>query len=613
MTGRRPHQSRYPPIGDYGFLSDCHSAALVSTVGSIDWCCMPRMDSASAFGRLLDWDDGGYCQIAPTGEGFKSSRQYLGESLVIATTFHADGGEVRLLDCFTMTEGGAQQPRRQLLRIVEGVRGSVECRVRVEPRFDYAGVRPWVRRHGERLFSAVGGNDALVLSCDADLELAGRHDLDAVFRASASTRTRLSVVWVAPEDLERGALDVPSSEELDHRLDETLAWWEAWAGRLRYEGGADPAVRRSAVVLKGLMNAPTGAVAAAPTTSLPEAIGAERNWDYRCSWIRDSQFTVRSLGELGCDAEADAFRRFVERSAAGNAESLQIMYGLGGERRLTEILIDALEGYRQSQPVRVGNAASGQLQLDVYGYLLDLAWRWHRRGRSPDDDYWRFLVSLVDAAAEKAASPDCGIWEVRGEPQHFVHSKVMCWSALDRGLRLAEECLRRAPVRRWEKARDTIRRSVETNGYDAKRGVFVRAFGSAELDASLLLLPAFDFVAYDDERMVRTTDAIRTELNDDGLVRRYRSEDGLGGTEGTFVACTFWLVECLARQGRHPEAVEAFNQAVATGNELGLFSEEYDAKHRRLLGNFPQGLTHLSHIAAAVALGDISAAGAGTA
>ena len=600
-------ENAYPPIGDYAFLSDCHSAALVSTVGSVDWCCMPRTDSASVFGRLLDWDRGGYCQIAPTDADFESSREYVGDSLVLATTFHAEAGEIRLLDCFTMTEDGAQQPRRQLLRVVEGVQGNVECKLQVAARFDYAGVRPWLRRHSDGLFTAVGGNDALVVSCDAGLEVREVHDLEVVVDVSAGSRTRLSLTWTPPEDIDSGSLVAPSGDELDARLEETLGWWEEWSGRAGSDDVADPAVRRSAIVLKGLVNAPTGAVAAAPTTSLPEAVGAERNWDYRYCWIRDSQFTVRSLAQLGREAEADGLRRFIERSAAGNAESLQILYGLGGERRLTEIQLDHLDGYRHSRPVRVGNGASDQLQLDVYGYLLDLAWRWHRRGRSPDDDYWRFLLSLVDAAAEKVTSPDCGIWEVRGKPQHFVHSKVMCWAALDRGLRLAEECLRQAPSARWKKARDAIRQSVEDDGYDEDRGIFVRTLGGTELDASLLLLPAFDFVAYDDDRMVRTTEAVRAELDEGGLIRRYRAHDGLGGAEGVFIACTFWLAECLAYQGRRADAVDVFDRAVATGNDLGLFPEEYDPKQRQLLGNFPQGLTHLSHIAAAVALAETAA------
>jgi GH15 family glucan-1,4-alpha-glucosidase len=340
-------------------------------------------------------------------------------------------------------------------------------------------------------------------------------------------------------------------------------------------------------------------VAAAPTTSLPEVPGGGMNWDYRYAWIRDSFFSVRSLAEVGFEAEADRFRRFIERSAAGSAESLQLMYGLGGERRLTEEKLDYLEGYRGARPVRVGNAAAGQLQLDMYGELLELSWRWHRRGNSPDDDYWRFLLELVDAAAERWSEPDQGIWEMRGDPQHFVHSKVMCWASLDKGLRLAEECMRKAPERRWKKARGEIREAVEDEGYDEDRGVFTQTFGGKDLDAALLLLPRMAFIDYSDGRMLRTTDAIREDLDDDGLLKRYRSEDT---REGAFLACSFWLAECLAHQGRTEDAGAVFDRTLATANDLDLYSEEYDTEARELLGNFPQGLTHLSHISAAVAL-----------
>jgi GH15 family glucan-1,4-alpha-glucosidase len=342
---------------------------------------------------------------------------------------------------------------------------------------------------------------------------------------------------------------------------------------------------------------------AAATTSLPEAIGHSRNWDYRYSWIRDAQFTVRSLGELGFEKEADGFRRFVERSAAGSVDNLQIMFGVGGERRLVELELSHLEGYRCSKPVRVGNAAAEQLQLDVYGYLLDLAWQWHQLGSSPDDDYWRFLFGLVEAAAERWEDPDSGIWEMRGEPRHFVHSKAMCWVAVERGLRLADECMRRAPTKKWRAALDGIRAAVDENGWDAKRKTFVQSFGSPSVDASLLLLPSFGFIAYDDERMVATTDAVRTELDEGGgLLRRYRGDDGLDGEEGVFLACSFWLVECLAQQGRMDEARQVFDRATATANDLGLFSEEFDVATGELLGNFPQGISHFSHIAAAMAL-----------
>jgi len=592
-------RTRYPAIGDYAVIGDCHSAALVSRQGSIDWCCMPRLDAASVFGRLLDWDHGGHYVICPVDD-YETSRSYLEGTLVLETVFRAASGEARVLDCFTMREGGRDQPHHQLLRVVEGVRGTVDLELGFAPRFDYGGVKPWLRQGAKGVFTSVGGNDGLVCTSDVDLEPIDSHDLGACFTVRPGQRVRISLQSLRPEQLD-GFPQPVGPEELDGRLDETVAWWTTWTNQISFDGPDAPGVHASAVVLKALTNAPTGAIAAAVTTSLPEVPGGERNWDYRYSWIRDSNFTVRALADIGCVAEAAAFRRFIERSAAGNSESLQIMYGIGGERRLTEIELD-LDGYRGSRPVRVGNEAAGQTQLDVYGEILDLAWRWHRRGHSVDDDYWRFLSSLVDAAAEAWMHPDNGMWEWRGEPRHFVQSKAMCWVAVDRGLRLAEECLRSAPKRRWESARREIRAHIEKHGYHRRERIFVRAYDSDELDASLLLLPVFGFVDWSDERMVRTTDAIRERLDDNGLIRRYTDDDGLPGREGAFLACSFWLVECLAHQGRVQEARAAFDRAVSTSNDLGLFSEEFDTGAGEMLGNFPQGLTHLSHIAAAAAL-----------
>jgi GH15 family glucan-1,4-alpha-glucosidase len=594
----------YPPIGDYALIGDCHSTALVSRAGSMDWACIPRFDAGSCFARILDWDRGGYCSITPTGKHDVPLRSYVDNTLVLRTTFRAKGGEAVLYDCLTMRRGGSQRPRRQLLRVVEGTRGRIELNLRIAPRFDYGEVKAWIRHHGPRLYSAVGGSDGLVISGDAELVPDGEHDLEATFTIRPGERVRLSILSVDPADIDPRVPEPSPPEELDHRLDETVKWWQRWSRKGRLDSPDGAGALRSAVVLKALTNGPTGAVVAAATTSLPEAIGAGRNWDYRYSWIRDAQFTVRSLGELGFEAEADGFRRFVERTAAGSAENLQIMFGVGGERRLAELELEHLEGYRRSAPVRLGNAAAEQLQLDVYGYLLELAWQWHERGSSPDDDYWRFLLSLVDAAAERWQEPDSGIWEMRGKGRHFVHSKAMCWVAIDRGLRLAEEGMRRAPTRRWKQARDEIREAVETKGWDKKRKTFVQRFGSPELDASLLLLPSFDFIPYGDERMISTTDAVRAELDEDGdgLLRRYRGDDGLEGDEGVFVACSFWLVECLARQGRLDEARSVFDRAIATANDLGLFAEEYDVAKSELLGNFPQGISHFSHVAAAVAL-----------
>lgn len=600
VTGRRPADP-YPPIADYALIGDCHTAALVSRSGSIDWCCMPRFDSGSCFGRLLHWDGGGHCSIEPVRPTYAATRRYREGTLILETTFRAGSAEVRLIDCFTMRRGGATQPFRQILRVVEGVRGRMDLMAVVSPRFDYGQCRPWIRRHGDRFYSALCGNDALLISSDAGIEPGPDHDLRARIAVREGDRVRLSIQFVSPERTDPSPQSPPSPAELDRRLLETERWWSRWSGKARLGGAFGQPAVRSAVVLKALTHAPTGAMVAAPTMSLPEVIGADANWDYRFSWVRDSSFAARSLADLGFEAEADGFRRFVERSSAGEADELQIVFGVGGERRLEELRLAELEGYRGSRPVRVGNAAAKQVQLDVYGHLLDLAWQWHRRGHSPDDDYWRYLVDLVEAAAARWQESDRGIWESRRAPRHYVHSKVMCWAALDRGLRLAEECARQAPIRRWKKTREEIRRAIETKGFDARRGVFRRAFGSREMDGALLLLPGVGFVDYRDERMMRTTDAVRRELDDHGLIRRC-AQTPKEPVEGAFLACSFWLVECLAHQQRMTEAREVFDRAVATANDVGLFSEEADPASGEMLGNFPQGLTHLSHIAAAIAL-----------
>ncbi len=593
-----PVRTPYPPLSDYALIADCHAAALVSRAGSVDWCCMPRLDRGSCFGRLLDWDSGGHCSLAPAGRVEAVGREYLDRTLILSTTFQTAGGELRVHDCFVMRRGRRNARHRELLRVAEVTRGAVEVEVVVAPRFDYGAIRPWLKRAGHNVHCAIGGDDGLLITGDVALEaqdgfvLAGRAEL------RAGERTRLSIVAMAPETIEESAPEAPEPDALDRRLDATARWWRSWSRRARFDGPDEAAVMRSALVLKALTHEPTGAIAAAATTSLPEVQGGGRNWDYRFSWVRDSTWAVRALADLGYESQANGFRRFVERSSAGSAEDLQILYGIGGERRLTEQEIPELEGWRGSRPVRVGNAATGQLQLDVYGELLNQAWRWFERGHSPDDDYWRFLHELVDAAVARWEEPDCGLWEWRGRPRHFVHSKVMCWVAVDRGLRLAEAGMRKAPTTRWRRARKAIREAVEERGVDRRRGCFVQAFDHGNLDAALLLLPVVDFVGYDDERMVATVDAIREDLSDDGLLRRY-SDDELEGREGAFVACSFWLAECLAHQNRQEEAREVFDRAYATANDVGLFSEEFDPGRGEMLGNFPQALSHLAHLTAA--------------
>jgi GH15 family glucan-1,4-alpha-glucosidase len=566
---------------------------------------MPRMDAGAQFARLLDWGRGGHCSIAPIDGGETVRRRYLDDSLVLETTVGAGGAKATITDCFTMRRGRTVDPHRELVRIVDGVSGVLRLRLELVPRFDYGDLRPWIRRERTDLFSAIGGDDALVVWSDAELVAAEDHDLVAELVVREGERVRVSIVHAPPDELDRTTPDAPTPEAVDARLADTLRLWQRWARGARPGGPRAPSIMRSALVLKGLAHPPTGAIAAAPTTSLPEALASgARNWDYRFSWIRDSVFSVASLAEIGFDSEADAFRRFIQRSTAGHVDDLQIMYGLGGERRIAEQEVAELEGFRGARPVRVGNDAMAQTQLDAYGELVNLAWRWHARGNSPDDDLWRFVLDLCDAAAKRWREPDAGLWEWRPRPLHFTHSKVMCWSALDRGLRLAEECLREAPVGRWKRARGQIRTAVESHGYDRRRGVFRQVFGRNLVDASLLLLPRSGFVAYDDERMIRTVDAVREDLDDRGLIRRYVLDDGLKGREGAFLASSFWLAKCLARQARPGEAREVYDAAVATANDLGLFAEQYDTRRREPCGNYPQAITHLAHIEAAVAIDD---------
>jgi GH15 family glucan-1,4-alpha-glucosidase len=616
-----PSGRGYAPIADYGLIGDGHTAALVSRAGSIDWACLPHLHSASVFGRLLDWRLGGWCAISPSGDGYQVTRRYLDQTLVLETTFTTRSGSVRLTDCFAMRQGGARHPYREILRVVDGIQGVVALRVVVAPRLDYGELDPWIGAHGPGVFSAVGGDQGLLVASDLPLTR-HQHTLTGEVSLRAGQRRRLALTFAWPHDLDSSlppsALDHGWAEERDRRLIATIAWWRRWSGQARAELVAGPhgqRLLRSAIVLKALTNPRTGAIAAAPTTSLPERVGGQRNWDYRFSWLRDAALTLRALQPLGFTQEAEGFARFVQRSAAGRASDLQILYGVHGERRLPEQTLQHLEGYRGSAPVRIGNAASRQLQLDVYGELLQVAWHLGARRRpergalrpipadqDDQDAHWAFLVSVVEAAATRWREPDSGVWELRGAPRHLVHSKVACWAALHRGLRLATRTGRPAPLRRWRQLRGQIRAAVQQHGYDRRRGVFTQAFGSGELDAALLQLPALGFVDWRDPRMLRTTDAIAATLGGDGLVRRYLADDGLGGGEGAFLACTFWLAECLARQGRLEQARTWFTRAAATANDLGLLAEQVDPHNGELLGNFPQGLSHLAHLAAAVAL-----------
>jgi GH15 family glucan-1,4-alpha-glucosidase len=594
-----------PGIGDYGFIADCHSVALISSRGSIDWCCMPRVDSPSFLGRLLDWENGGYCHLAPDTD-FVTSRRYLDDTLILETIFRTDSGEARLLDCYTMHVSDLHRPYQQILRVLEGIRGQVRFILKLFVRFDYGSTKPWLRRIHNRCFHAFGGSDSLLLSGDFDLETHGPHILRSSCEITAGQKRRLAIGYHKPENLHDGLVETPETSELDRRLEETRQWWQEWVSKGKIAGPYAKELRRSALVLKGLCNVQTGSMAAAATTSLPEVPGGSRNWDYRFTWVRDSSFAMRSLAELNFKEETNYFRKFIERSTASSVNELQVLYGMGGERRLVEFELKHMSGYKGAKPVRIGNAAYEQHQADLYGWILHLSWSWHTRGHTPEKDYWDFLVELANQAAEDWRTPGRGFWEMRGNPRHFVVSKAMCWQALDCAAKLAKDIAEENYVERWLETREEIRRDVEKHGYNAKRGVFIQAYDYPVMDSSLLLLPVTGFIGFKDERMIRTVDAVWQDLEEDGLLLRYpRGNDGMAGEEGAFISCSFWLAECLARQDRIEEARQVFQRALETGNDLGLFSEEYDTRSQNLLGNFPQALTHLSLIAAGVALGEV--------
>lgn len=589
-------------IHDYAYIGDCHSSALISKTGSIDWCCMPRMDSSSCFGRLLDWEQGGFCQIIPT-QPVKISRAYIKGSMILETRFETTEGEVHLLDLFTMRSGGEHFPHQQILRLITPIRGSMELKIIVKPRFDYGLIKPWIREYSENSFMAIGGSDGLLISSNIPLKLEQTHQLSTITTIRATENRYLSIIYDKPENLEEAKTNVPTARQQKLRAQETLRWWNSWVDQNQFQGKYADLALRSAMVLKCLCYAPTGAIIAAPTTSLPEAPGGDRNWDYRYAWVRDACFSVHSLSFLGFIDEADGFRRFIERSCAGSASELQILFGIDGRRHIFERNVENLAGYHSAKPIRVGNAAHKQSQLDVYGELLLLAWYCYKRGQIPDDDYWKFLTEIVEMAIENWQKPDQGIWEIRGEPRHFVFSKAMCWVAIDIGIKLADELKKPIDMDKWSNARAEIRKAIDEKGFDSKRGVFTQAFGYSDMDASLLLLPFFEYIDYQDPRMVNTAQLIYEELGHESLLLRYPTgNDDMNGEEGVFLACTFWLVSCFACQGKKEKAEQIFQNAIAAGNDLNLFSEEYWIKNQKMLGNFPQALTHLSIISAIISL-----------
>jgi GH15 family glucan-1,4-alpha-glucosidase len=595
------------PIADYGLLSDCNRAALVTRDGSIDWLCLPRFDSPAVFARLLD-PDAGHWTIRPAGE-FTTERRYRDGSLVLETTFTTAGGVVRLHDALAFAEGqrghdiGLDSPD-ELLRSVECLSGSVDLVMELEPRPEYGLVRPLFRQteHGGRTF---GGPNQIAVRAGVPVTVDGS-TMVAAFSVSEGDRVGFSLRWIPPEA--REAPEPSPPDDVAARIDDTVETWRSWeAAHSIYDGPHRELVRLSSRVLQGLTYRPTGAIVAAPTTSLPETVGGERNWDYRYSWIRDASLTLQALYIGSCPDEAGEFVSFMTSSAGGGAgdmHSLQIMYGIAGEHDLTERELPHLRGWRDSAPVRVGNGAWGQTQLDVYGELLDALYQYHEQLGELHPEIQVFIAELADAAARGWTQKDAGMWEMRGEPRHHLSSKVLCWTALDRAVKLAPKLGEFGKAEEWAAERDRIRDAVLERGWSDAKHAYAQSFDSDDLDAAQLLMPLVGFLPATDPRMRSTIEAIAEELTQDGLVLRYLNEeglnaDGLTGEEGTFVICSFWLVSCLARAGEVERAEQLFDQLVSYANDLGLLAEEIDPQHGELLGNFPQAFSHIGLITAA--------------
>ena len=567
----------YPPISDYALIGDCHGGALVSRDGSIDWCAFHRFVASPVFARVLDWEKGGHFRIFPRDE-YEVSRRYLPGTNVLETTFETETGTIVLTDCFVVDPSGGH-PDHRLIRLVECTEGEVAVRVEFTPRFDYGLTAPRLELRDSELAVVYGGADALVLQSQLAIEHADLTSCTAGRTMRAGDRAFVALTYQLPHELEPERLELI---DVELAIVDTVEWWEEWSSACTYDGPYHDQVVRSALVLKALTNAPTGAIVAAATTSLPEEIGGERNWDYRYSWLRDSSLTLNALFALGYTKEAEAYMGWLKRTTAGRAEDLQIMYGVGGERFLPEIELTHLEGYRGSRPVRIGNGAAQQFQLDVF---------------------WEFLSDVARVVMEKWSEPDQGIWEIRGEPKHFTYSKVMAWVALDRVIRIGDLDGREiSPA--WIDSREEIRALVELEGVDPERG-FTQSFGDGgKLDASNLMIPIVGFVSHDDLRARATFEAIASDLSADGFVYRYVTDgvDGLSGDEATFAICSFWLVECMARAGETERARELFERLVGYCNDVGLLSEEIDPHSGELVGNFPQAFSHLGLIQAAIAL-----------
>jgi GH15 family glucan-1,4-alpha-glucosidase len=586
-------------IEDYAFLSDTQTGALVSRDGCVDWLCLPRFDSGACFASLLGNTENGHWRFFPEEEVQTTRRCYREDTLILETELETKDGAVRLID-FMPPRG--ENP--DIIRIVEGLRGKVQMHMELVIRFDYGQVVPWVRKRKEAGdLEAIAGPDGLILR--TPIETHGE-DLTTVaeFTVAKGDRVPFVLTWFASH------LEPPKKVNADHALRDTEMFWANWTKQFKPKNRWRDAVMRSLIVLKGLTYAPTGGLVAALTTSLPERIGGVRNWDYRYCWLRDAALILLVLIRAGYRDEAEAWRQWLLRAIAGSAAQMQTIYGVRGERRLDEYEIPWLSGYENSRPVRIGNAASNQFQLDVYGEVLAAMWEADRAGIKMTEPDWALMVQLMKFLESHWQEPDEGIWEVRGGRQHFTHSKMMAWLAFDRAIKLVEDCGCAASenYHRWHMIRDRIHAEVCERGYNTKKKAFTQVYGSDALDASLLTMPLAGFLRASDERVRNTVEAIERELMEDGLVLRYRPQecdvDGLPGREGVFLPCSFWLAMCWHLLGRKKEARELFERLLDLRNDLGLLSEEYDPRARRQLGNFPQAFSHVALVGCARLLSD---------
>jgi len=587
-------------IEDYALIGNTHTAALVGRNGSIDWWCVPRFDSGACFAALLGDRENGRWLLAPCDTAAKTTRSYREETLILETTHETANGTVRVLDF--MPVGG----RPVIARLVEGVRGRVRLRCELVLRFDYGSVVPWVRRVDRRLV-AVAGPDAVQFESTIELKGEGMSSV-AEFEVAAGERTSLCLAWFPSHE------PAPISTAVTTALEETEQFWRDWVARGRDTGCYREAIVRSLITLKALTYSPTGGMVAAVTASLPELVGGNRNWDYRFCWLRDSTFTLYALVHGGYGEEARAFRDWLLRAVAGDPGKLQICYGLSGERRLDELELPWLAGYENSRPVRVGNAAAGQLQLDVYGEVGDTLHQARRYGIDSDALAWAFQRAHTEWIAENWRSPDQGLWEMRSKPRHFTHSKVLAWVALDRAVKAIEEQGLDGPLEHWREVRAEIHASVCRYGFDRAKNSFTQSYGSSDLDASLLLIPAVGFLDPRDERVLGTIAAIERELLRDGFVQRYETsegenKDGLSGIEGAFLACSFWLVDAYALSGQMDKGRALFERLLSLCNDVGLLAEEYDPVRKRQIGNFPQAFSHVALINSARNLSQSGAPG----